>query len=106
MCNAAENGKNVIVLMELRARFDEANNIAFSKMLEEAGCQVVYGVPGYKCHSKICLITIRTGTKMQYITQIGTGNYNEKTNQMYTDLSLMTASDKIGLDGTSFSIIC
>lgn len=102
LCNAAENGKNVIVLMELRARFDEANNIAFSKMLEEAGCQVVYGVPGYKCHSKICLITIRTGTKMQYITQIGTGNYNEKTNQMYTDLSLMTASDKIGLDGTSF----
>lgn len=102
LCNAAENGKNVIVLMELRARFDEANNIAFSKMLEEAGCQVIYGVPGYKCHSKICLITMRNGSKMHYITQIGTGNYNEKTNQMYTDLSLMTASEKIGLDGTSF----
>ena len=88
--------------MELRARFDEANNISWSKLLEDSGCRVIYGLEGYKCHSKICLITLRKGDKLSYITQIGTGNYNEKTNTMYTDLSLMTASEAIGLDGTVF----
>lgn len=102
LCRAAENGKEVTVLMELRARFDEANNISWSRLLEDAGCQVIYGMEGYKCHSKICLITLRQGDKLSYITQIGTGNYNEKTNTMYTDLSLMTANEQIGLDGTVF----
>lgn len=102
LCRAAENGKEVLVLMELRARFDEANNLAWSKMLEESGCQVIYGMEGFKCHSKICLITMRTRGKLNYITQIGTGNYNEKTNTMYTDLSLMTASDVIGEDAACF----
>lgn len=102
LCRAAENGKEVIVLMELRARFDEANNLQWSKLLEDAGCQVTYGIDEYKCHSKICLITMRDKGKMRYITQIGTGNYNEKTNAMYTDLSVMTASDAIGEDGTAF----
>ncbi len=102
LCRAAENGKEVIVMMELRARFDEANNISWSRVLEDAGCQVIYGVEDFKCHSKICLITLRSGGKLHYITQIGTGNYNEKTNAMYTDLSLMTASDTIGEDGAAF----
>ncbi|MDE7245507.1 MAG: polyphosphate kinase 1 [Oscillospiraceae bacterium] len=102
LCRAAENGKEVTVLMELRARFDEANNISWSRLLEDAGCQVIYGVEDYKCHSKICLITMRHGDKLSYITQIGTGNYNERTNAMYTDLSLMTADQRIGLDGTVF----
>ena len=102
LCRAAENGKEVTALMELRARFDEQNNISWSKVLEDSGCQVIYGVEGYKCHSKICLITLRQGEKLQYISQLGTGNYNEKTNTMYTDLSLMTADPKIGLDGTVF----
>ena len=102
LCRAAENGKEVTVLMELRARFDEANNISWSKLLEDSGCRVIYGLEGYKCHSKICLITLRKGDKLSYITQVGTGNYNEKTNTMYTDLSLMTASEAIGLDGTVF----
>ena len=102
LCRAAENGKEVIVLMELRARFDEANNISWSKLLEEAGCQVIYGIEDFKCHSKICLITMRNKNRLSYITQIGTGNYNEKTNTMYTDLSLMTSSEEIGEDGTAF----
>ena len=102
LCKAAENGKEVTVLMELRARFDEANNISWSRLLEDSGCQVLYGVEDYKCHSKICLITMRRGDKLSYITQIGTGNYNERTNAMYTDLSLMTANENIGLDGTVF----
>ena len=102
LCRAAENGKEVLVLMELRARFDEANNVAWSELLEEAGCQVVYGMEGFKCHSKICLITLRDKGKMRYITQIGTGNYNEKTNAMYTDLSLMTADEGIGQDAVRF----
>ncbi len=102
LCRAAENGKEVVVLMELRARFDEENNIEWSKMLEEAGCKVIYGIENYKCHSKICLITLREKGKYRYITQIGTGNYNEKTNAMYTDLSVMTANDEIGEDGTAF----
>jgi len=102
LCRAAENGKEVVVLMELRARFDEANNVAWSKILEEAGCQVVYGAENFKCHSKICLVTIRSKGKTKYITQIGTGNYNEKTNAMYTDLSLLTADGKIGEDASAF----
>ena len=88
--------------MELRARFDEANNISWSRLLEDSGCRVIYGVEEYKCHSKICLITLRKGDKLSYITQIGTGNYNENTNAQYTDLSLMTASEEIGLDGSAF----
>ena len=102
LCRAAENGKEVLVLMELRARFDEENNLAWSKMLEESGCQVIYGAEGFKCHSKICLITMRSHNKTSYITQIGTGNYNEKTNAMYTDLSLMTANQSIGEDAAAF----
>ena len=102
LCRAAENGKEVIALMELRARFDEENNISWSRMLEEAGCKVIYGVENFKCHSKICLITSYKKGKYSYITQIGTGNYNEKTNAMYTDLSIMTANEEIGLDGTAF----
>lgn len=102
LCKAAENGKEVTVLMELRARFDEANNISWSRLLEDSGCKVIYGVEEYKCHSKICLITLRKGDKLSYITQIGTGNYNEHTNEQYTDLSLMTANEAIGLDGAAF----
>ena len=102
LCRAAENGKEVIALMELRARFDEENNIGWSRMLEEAGCKVIYGIENFKCHSKICLITSYRKGKYSYITQIGTGNYNEKTNAMYTDLSIMTANEEIGLDGTAF----
>ena len=102
LCRAAENGKEVLVLMELRARFDEENNLAWSKMLEESGCQVIYGTEGFKCHSKICLITLRIRGKTSYITQVGTGNYNEKTNAMYTDLSLMTADQTIGEDAAAF----
>ncbi len=102
LCKAAENGKEVTVLMELRARFDEANNISWSRLLEDSGCRVIYGVEAYKCHSKICLITLRRGDRLSYITQIGTGNYNEHTNEQYTDLSLMTADEGIGLDGTVF----
>lgn len=102
LCRAAENGKEVLVLMELRARFDEENNLAWSKMLEESGCQVIYGTEGFKCHSKICLITLRNRNKTTYLTQIGTGNYNEKTNAMYTDLCLMTADQTIGEDAAAF----
>lgn len=102
LCRAAENGKEVLALMELRARFDEENNLAWSKMLEESGCQVIYGTEGFKCHSKICLITLRNHNKTSYLTQIGTGNYNEKTNAMYTDLSLMTANQAIGEDAAAF----
>ena len=102
LCRAAENGKEVLVLMELRARFDEENNLSWAKMLEESGCQVIYGTEGFKCHSKICLITLRSHNKTGYLTQIGTGNYNEKTNAMYTDLSLMTANPAIGEDAAAF----
>ncbi len=103
LCAAAENGKHVIVLMELRARFDEQNNIYWAERLEEAGCTILYGFEGIKVHSKICLITKREhsrrgGGNVRYITQIGTGNYNEKTAKQYTDLSLMTANQEIGED--------
>ena len=129
LCEAAENGKEVVVLVELRARFDEENNIRWSRMLEKAGCQIIYGLEGFKVHSKLCLIT-KKGKRMlekagcqiiyglegfkvhsklclitkkgkdgiEYITQIGTGNYNEKTARLYTDLSLMTADEQIGMD--------
>lgn len=102
LCAAAENGKEVTVLIELRARFDEQNNIDWSEHLEDAGCRVIYGFEGYKVHSKICLITYRNRSEIQYITQIGTGNYNEKTAAMYTDLSLITANQKIGEDAVAF----
>ncbi|EEG75691.1 polyphosphate kinase 1 [[Clostridium] hylemonae] len=102
LCAAAENGKEVTVLIELRARFDEQNNIDWSERLEEAGCRVIYGFDGYKVHSKVCLITYRNRNEIQYITQIGTGNYNEKTAAMYTDLSLMTADPEIGKDASEF----
>lgn len=98
LIDAAENGKEVVVLVELRARFDESNNIGWSKMLEEAGCRVIYGLDEYKVHSKACLITYKNGDKVEYITQIGTGNYNEKTANVYTDLCLMTADHEIGTE--------
>ena len=98
LCEAAENGKEVVVLVELRARFDEENNIRWSRMLEKAGCQIIYGLEGYKVHSKLCLITKKGANGIEYITQIGTGNYNEKTARLYTDLSLMTAGEQIGMD--------
>lgn len=102
LCAAAENGKEVTVLIELRARFDEQNNIDWSERLEEAGCRVIYGFEGYKVHSKICQITYRNRNEIHYITQIGTGNYNEKTAAMYTDVSLMTGDERIGEDASSF----
>lgn len=102
LCEAAENGKEVVVLMELRARFDEENNINYSEILEQAGCKVMYGIEDYKVHSKVCLITKKNNKGIYYITQIGTGNYNESTSKIYTDLSLMTASKEIGQDATRF----
>ena len=101
LIEAAENGKEVVVLVELRARFDEENNIGWSRLLEDAGCQVIYGLDGYKVHSKLCLITRKNGSQVEYITQIGTGNYNEKTSRLYTDLSLMTANVEIGLEASN-----
>lgn len=96
LVDAAENGKEVVVLVELRARFDEESNIEYSRKLEDAGCRVIYGLNGYKVHSKLCLITRKTDNGLSYITQIGTGNYNEKTSKLYTDLSLITAKEEIG----------
>ena len=98
LAEAAENGKEVTVLMELRARFDEQNNIQWAERMEEAGCTILYGTEGFKVHSKICLITRRERGKIQYITQVGTGNYNEKTAKQYTDLCLMTARPELGED--------
>lgn len=96
LVEAAENGKEVTVLVELRARFDEENNIEWSRRLEYAGCNVIYGLPGYKVHSKLCLVTRKHGDEIQYLTQVGTGNYNEKTAELYTDLMVMTANTEIG----------
>ncbi|MEN6339446.1 MAG: polyphosphate kinase 1 [Clostridiaceae bacterium] len=100
MIIAAENGKDVTVMLELRARFDEQNNIEWAERLEEAGCRVLYGIEGFKAHSKICLVTRRERGKLQYYTQIGTGNYNERTAALYTDFSLMTAHAGIGSDAS------
>lgn len=99
---AAENGKEVLVLLELRARFDEAGNIGWAEYLEEAGCRVIYGPEDYKVHSKLCLITLKDHGGLRYITQIGTGNYNEKTAKLYTDLSLLTGDREIGRDAAAF----
>lgn len=101
LIEAAENGKEAVVLVELRARFDEENNIEWSRRLENAGCQVIYGLDGYKVHSKLCLITRKTDKQIEYITQIGTGNYNEKTSRLYTDLSLMTSNVDIGIEASN-----
>ena len=101
LIEAAENGKSVLALVELKARFDEENNIEWSRRLEEAGCQVIYGLDGFKVHSKLCLVTRRENGKTEYFTQIGTGNYNEKTARLYTDLSLMTADTAIGLEAAA-----
>ncbi len=102
LCTAAENGKDVTAMIELRARFDEQNNIDWSEKLEDAGCNVFYGFEEYKCHSKVCLITYRDKGKIKYITQIGTGNYNESTAKQYTDLSLITGNQEIGEDANEF----
>ena len=102
LCAAAENGKEVTAVIELRARFDEQNNIDWSERLEDAGCRVIYGFSDYKIHSKVCLITLKGKSGIQYVTQIGTGNYNEKTSEQYTDLSLITADQGIGLDAAEF----
>lgn len=98
LVEAAENGKEVMVLVELRARFDEENNIEWSRRLESAGCRIIYGLNRIKVHSKLCLITRKVDNHVEYITQIGTGNYNEKTSKIYTDLSLMTSSPEIGME--------
>ena len=98
LIDAAENGKEVLVLVELKARFDEENNIEWSRRLEDAGCRVIYGLDGYKVHSKLCLVTRKSEGQIEYYTQIGTGNYNEKTARLYTDLSFMTANVEIGLE--------
>lgn len=98
LVDAAENGKEVVALVELRARFDEENNIGWSRVLEQAGCRVIYGLDGLKVHSKLLLITRRRGEQVEYITQVGTGNYNEDTVRLYTDYALMTADPQIGAD--------
>ena len=102
LCAAAENGKDVTALIELRARFDEQNNIDWSERMEEAGCKIIYGFEDYKVHSKICLITRRERGAVRHITQVGTGNYNEKTAKQYTDVSLITADERIGQDAGTF----
>ena len=98
LIEAAENGKQVDVLVELKARFDEENNIEWSRQLEDAGYHVIYGLDGLKVHSKLCLIIRKTEKGIDYITQIGTGNYHEKTARLYTDLSLITARHEIGME--------
>lgn len=102
LCIAAENGKDVTVLIELRARFDEAHNIAWAERMEQSGCRVIYGMGGFKCHSKLCLITRKEKGQLKYITQVGTGNYNEKTAELYADFSLMTADEAISQDAIAF----
>lgn len=102
LIDAAENGKEVTVLMELRARFDEQNNIEWAERLEEAGCTVIYGSEGFKCHSKICQLTYREGMALTRLTLLGTGNFNEKTAKLYSDLMLMTAHPGIGEDANLF----
>ena len=107
LIDAAENGKEVVVLVELRARFDEENNIEWSRRLEDAGCRIIYGIDHIKVHSKLCQITYKKGEEIRHITQIGTGNYNEKTAKLYTDLSVMTANEKIGEEAAEvFHALC
>ena len=107
LINAAESGKEVVVLVELRARFDEENNIEWSRRLEDAGCRIIYGIDHIKVHSKLCLITYCDGTEVKHITQIGTGNYNEQTAKLYTDLSLMTANQDIAEEAAQvFNRLC
>ena len=101
LIEAAENGKEVVALVELRARFDEQNNIDWSKQLEEAGCTILYGFDDYKVHSKLTLITKKGPQGYSYITQIGTGNYNEKTSELYTDYSFITADLGIGEEASN-----
>ncbi len=101
LVEAAENGKEVVALVELRARFDEQNNIDWSKQLEDAGCTVFYGFDDYKVHSKLTLITSRVNGQYKYLTQIGTGNYNEKTSELYTDLSFITTRQEIGEEASA-----
>jgi len=102
LCDAAENGKEVTVLMELRARFDEQNNIDWAREMEEAGCRIIYGPEKLKCHAKLCLITRRERGGLGYLAQIGTGNYNEKTSRQYTDFCLMTVNPEIVRDAVNF----
>lgn len=102
LITAAENGKDVTILMELRARFDEENNIEWAQKFQEAGCNVIYGAEKYKVHSKICQITYKDVDGFKYITQIGTGNYNEKTTKIYTDFSIITSDKTIGIDADKF----
>lgn len=107
LAHAAEKGKEVLCALELRARFDEQNNINYATMLEDAGCTVIYGLSDYKVHAKLCLITRKTHQKISYIIQVGTGNYNEKTSELYTDLSLITSDQQIGEDATKvFQALC
>lgn len=107
LIEAAENGKDVVVIVELRARFDEENNIEWSRRLEEAGCRIIYGLDNCKVHSKLCLITRKIGNVISYITQVGTGNYNEKTAELYTDCMLMTAAPEIGMEASRvFTALC
>lgn len=107
LIEAAENGKDVVVLVELRARFDEENNIEWSRRLEDAGCRIIYGLDKLKVHSKLCLITRKNDNEISYITQIGTGNYNEKTSEIYTDFSMMTANNEIGQEASMvFNALC
>lgn len=107
LARAADNGKEVLCVLELRARFDEQNNIDYAKMLEDAGCTVIYGLSKYKVHAKLCLITRKSHGKIRYITQIGTGNYNEKTAEQYTDLSLITGDEAVGRDANAvFNALC
>ena len=102
LCQAAENGKDVTVVIELRARFDEQNNIDWSERLEESGCRLIYGFEGFKVHSKICLITRQEEDTIKYLTLVSTGNFNEKTAELYTDLSLITSNKMIGIDAVNF----
>ena len=107
LIKAAENGKEVVALVELRARFDEENNIGWSRRLEDAGCRILYGLDRLKVHSKLCLITEKENDGIKYITQIGTGNYNEKTAKLYTDFALMTANQDIGKEANiAFQRLC
>ncbi len=107
LISAAENGKEVVVLVELRARFDEENNIEWSRRLEDAGCRIIYGLDYTKVHSKLCLITYREEGQIKYVTQIGTGNYNEKTSKLYTDLSIITAKKQRGMEAAYvFTRLC